>query len=183
MMHVTKSATAEASDRKDLEAMPTFIQPSRRRFFPDVRSESFERTQNGVTFAWHESSQSISIEGQNSTGVCFPPGRPTKDEHPSLDQDPIKVRRTTSEASNTATPTASVNPYGHPKAKSGKSKAAANLDNMIQSADKLRNAQGNGSTGNPPKMPFLPQSTGPTLAHKSARCGTPQRAASTVRMQ
>ena len=126
-MHITKSATAEASDRKDPEAMPTFIRPSRRRFFPDVRFESFERTQDEVTLkrsmhtptgprAWHESSQSISIKGQNNTGVRFLPRQPTKVEQPSLDQVPIEVRRTTSETSNTATPTVSANLYGHPKA-------------------------------------------------------------------
>ena len=95
-MHVTKSATVAACGRKNLEA----IRPSRRRFFPDVRTELLERTQNEVTLmksmlipasprAWHESGQLISIDGQYNTGVCFPPSRSTIVEHPSQDQDPI----------------------------------------------------------------------------------------------
>ena len=70
--------------------------------------------------AWHESGQSISIDGQYNTGVCFPPGQSTKVEH---------------------TPTASVNLYGHLKTKSKKSHASADVDNEIQSTNKLCNAQ------------------------------------------
>ena len=75
-MHVMKSAAAEESDRKEPEAAPIFIRPSRRHFFPDVQIESFGRLQDEMVLkrsthapasppkrAWHANGQSISIEG------------------------------------------------------------------------------------------------------------------------
>ena len=131
--------------------MPTSLRPSGRRFFPDVRTESLERTQDGVTLmqsvhtpasprAWQKSGQSISIDGKFNTGARFPPRQHTKVEHPSMNQDHIKIRRTTSEVLNTATPTTSANLYDHLKVKPKRSKASANIS-KIRFTDGLRNAQ------------------------------------------
>ena len=90
--------------------------------------------------AWQESGQSISIDGKFNTGARFPPRQHTKVEHPSMNQDHIKIRRTTSEVLNTATPTMSANLYDHLKVKSKRSKASANIS-KIRFTDGLRNAQ------------------------------------------
>ena len=84
--------------------------------------------------------QSISIDGKFNTGARFPLKQHTKVEHPSMNQDHIKIRRMTSEVLNTATPTKSANLYSRPKVKPERSKAVANI-NKIQFTDGLHNAQ------------------------------------------
>ena len=142
-----KSAAAEASDRKEPEAAPIFIRPSRRHLFPDVRIE-FRRLQDEVVLkrstcapasplkgAWHASGQSRSIGGQNNTGEHLSSKQPAKIEQPSLGRVPLKIRCKTSGASSTAPPTASVNPYDHPKARLVKSRAEVSSNGKVQSAD------------------------------------------------
>ena len=156
-MHVTKSAPAEASDRKGPEAALIFIGLSRRRFFPHVRVETFERLQDEVVLkrsthapasqprrAWHATvanGQSISIGGQNNTGEHLSSKRPAKIEQLLLGRVPLKTRRTTSGASSTAPPTASVNPCNRPRAKSVKSRAEVSSNGEVQATDRRPDVQ------------------------------------------
>ena len=134
--------------------------------------------------SWHESGQSISIDGQYNTGVCFPPGQSTKVEHPSPDQDPIKIRRTTSEAFNTATPTTSVNqPIQPPKSKTEEIKGCGQYRQHNSTYQRAPQCSMYGSSRDHPRTPSSPRGAGLTFAHNSTRCGTPHRATSAARMQ
>jgi hypothetical protein len=156
-MHVTKSAPAEASDRKGPEAALIFIGLSRRHFFQHVRVETFERLQDEVVLKrsthapasqprrmWRATvanGQSISIGGQNNTGEHLSSKRPAKIKQLLLGRVPLKTRRTTSEASSTAPPTASVNPCNRPRAKSVKSRAEVSSNGEVQATDRRPDVQ------------------------------------------
>ena len=152
--YVTKSAAAETIDQQRPEATPTFIRLSRRPFLamgrgspaPQVRQGTIGCLQDEVVLkrsthapkeAWHATIANgwlITIGGQN-TGEHLSSKRPARLEQPPLRRVPLKNRCTTSGASSTAPPTASVYPRNHPRAKLAKSKPEVNPGSQIKAAN------------------------------------------------